>query len=60
MLEFILSMASPLEGDSDQNKKHQQGQPFINRTRSVLEKKALSFEQIGFLRRCQDEKFTPK
>jgi len=60
ILLFILSVASRLEVDSDWNKKRQQAQPFINRIRSVLEKKARSFEQIGFLRRCQKEKLTPK
>ena len=53
-------MASRLEVDSDWNKKRQQAQPFINKIRSVLEKKARTFEQIGFLRRCQKEKLTPK
>ena len=57
---IILSMASRLEVDSDWNKKRQQAQPFINKIRSVLEKKARTFEQIGFLRRCQKEKLTPK
>ena len=53
-------MASQAERDSDWNKKRQQTQPFINKIRSVLEKKARTFEQIGFLRRCQKEKLTPK
>ena len=45
---------------SDWNKKCQQAQPFINRIHSVMERKTLSYEQIGFLRRCQQEKLTPK
>jgi hypothetical protein len=53
-------MASQVESDSDWNKKRQQAQPFINRIRSVLEKKTRGFEQIGFLRRCQKERLTPK
>ena len=53
-------MASQVESDSDWNQKRQQAQPFINRIRSVLEKKARGFAQIGFLRRCQKERLTPK
>ena len=58
--QFILTMASQVESDSDWIKKHQQAQPFINRIRSVSEKKTWGFEQIGFLRRCQKERLTPK
>ena len=36
-------MASQKESDSDWNKKRQQAQPFINRIRSVLEKKTQGF-----------------
>ena len=53
-------MASQAERDSDWNKKRQQAQPFINRMCSVLERKIRGYEQIGFLRRCQREKLTPK
>ena len=53
-------MASQEESGSDWNKKRQQAQPFINRIRSVLEKKTRGFEQIGFLRRCQKERLTLK
>ena len=56
---IILSMANR-EGDADWNKKRQQAQPYINKIRSLLEKKMQWFEQVGFLRKCQKEKLIPK
>jgi len=58
ILFIILAMANRAGGASDWDKKRQQAQPFINRIRSVWEKKTRSIEQIGFLRRCQKEKLT--
>ena len=48
------------EGDGDWKKKRQQAQPFINKIRSCMEKKARWFEQIGFMRKCQKEGLVPK
>ena len=56
---IILSMANQ-GGDVDWNKKRQQAQPYINKIRSLLEKKMQWFEQVGFLRKCQKEKMIPK
>ena len=59
ILILVLSMANQ-ERDEDWNKKRQQAQPFINKIRSCMEKKARWIEQIGFLRKCQKEGLVPK
>ena len=56
---FILSMANRMSGE-DWNKKRQQAQPYINKVRSLLEKKMRWVEQVGFLRRCRKEDLIPK
>ena len=42
------------------NKKRQKAQPFINRLRYELGRKARWQQQIGFLRKCLKEGLTPK
>ena len=56
---FILSMANRMGGE-DWNKKRQQAQPYINKIRSLLEKKTRWVEQVGFLRRCRKVDLMPK
>jgi len=55
----VPSMAIRVE-ESVWNKKRQKAQPYINKIRSLLEKKTRWIEQVGFLRRCRKEDLMPK